>query len=145
VEQPEADQDQATAICALALVSRGDDWTEFGDGSRVGHWSDGRFCVALLIPAASIKEAYVPQVLEVWGEDAKVLSACWADPEELAIGLLPMSLASRWRPICRRWRAGSDASVADRGGLSRGRNMRGPLPEPLRVPGECRRRSDHVY
>jgi hypothetical protein len=90
VEQPEPNQDQATAICdhALALVSQGDDWTELGDGSRIGHWSDGRFRVALLIPAASIKEAYVPHVLEVWDEDAKVLSAYWADPEELEIRLL---------------------------------------------------------
>lgn len=90
MEQPDADQEQAFTICerALSLVANGDDWTELGDASRVGHWSNGRFHVALLIPTASIKGAYVANVLEVWDEDTKVLSAYWADPEEMEIRLL---------------------------------------------------------
>lgn len=87
MEQPDADKEQAFTICehALALVSQSENWTELGDASRIGHWSNGRFRVVLLVPAASIKGAYVAHVLEVWQEDSKVLSAYWADAEEIEI------------------------------------------------------------
>lgn len=89
MEQPDADQEQAFTICehAHSLVSNSDDWTDLGDASRLGHWSNGRFRVALLTPAASIQGAYLPHVLEVWDEDAKVLSAHWVAPEEVEIRL----------------------------------------------------------
>jgi hypothetical protein len=89
VEQDDTEQEQAFTICehALALVSQGDDWTDLGDASRIGHWSNVRFRVALLIPAASIKGAYMAHVLEVWDGDAKVLSAYWADPAEMEFRL----------------------------------------------------------
>jgi hypothetical protein len=87
VEQPDADQDRTFTICehALSLVSEGDEWMELGDGSRIGHWSNRRFRVAFLVPAAPIEGAYVVHVLEVWDEDDKVLSACWGDPEQVEI------------------------------------------------------------
>ena len=89
MEPADAAREQSLAICehAITLVYEGHDWTELGDGARIGHWSNRRFRVALLIPAA-FEGAYVAHVLEVWDDEAKALSAYWEDPEEMDIRLL---------------------------------------------------------
>lgn len=90
MEQADVEREKALTICghALSLVSEAKDWTESGDGSQIGHWSNRRFRAALLVPTTSIEAAYLPHVLEVWEQDEKVLSACWGDPEEIEIRLL---------------------------------------------------------
>jgi hypothetical protein len=90
VGQAEADRDHEVTIWdhALSLVSQGDEWTELGDGSRIGHWTNRRFRVALLIPPTAIESAYIAHVLEVWDEDEKVLSTCWADAHDVEFRFL---------------------------------------------------------
>jgi hypothetical protein len=86
----EADDRRALALCehALSLIVNANDWTDLGEGARIGHWHNVRFRATLLEPSASTMEvAYSPYVLEIWDFDETVLSAHWDDPHKINVRL----------------------------------------------------------
>jgi hypothetical protein len=51
---------------ALSLIATAKDWTDLGEGARIGHWHNVRFRATLLEPRAGTMEvAYSPYVLEI--------------------------------------------------------------------------------
>lgn len=74
---------RALSLCehALSLIANANDWTDLGEGARIGHWHNLRFRATLLEPiAVTVEGAYSPYVLEIWDFDETVLSAHWDDP-----------------------------------------------------------------
>jgi hypothetical protein len=77
---------RALSLCehALSLIVNANDWTDLGEGARIGHWHNVRFRATLLEPSAGTMEvAYSPYVLEIWDFDETVLSAHWDDPNDI--------------------------------------------------------------
>jgi hypothetical protein len=82
----ESDDRRALSLCehALSLIATANDWTDLGEGTRIGHWHNVRFRATLLEPMAGTMEvAYSPYVLEIWDFDETVLSAHWDDPQDI--------------------------------------------------------------
>jgi hypothetical protein len=81
------DQGRIQALCghALSLIERRADWSELAGGSRLAHWTDRRFRATLVTPFTEVAGLVEIHVLDIWDEDARVLSVSWQDPHEIEI------------------------------------------------------------
>jgi hypothetical protein len=81
---------RALPLCehALSLIANANDWTDLGEGARIGHWHNLRFRATLLEPTAgAVEGAYSPFVLEIWDFDETVLSAhCTGESDQGVAG-----------------------------------------------------------